>query len=399
MTTPAEMVIASPDELTECCAHLARCPHIGLDTEFVGEESYLPSLCLIQVAAPEALYLIDPFSAGPLDAFWQLLLEPSRVVVVHAGREEVRLSHRHTGRTPPGLFDLQLAAGLVGHGYPLGYGPLVNQVLGKQMAKGETLTEWRSRPLTSAQVSYAFDDVRYLLPMWEKLNDGLTRLGRTAWASEEFARLAEQVTPAEEGQLVHADKWRKLRGLGSLDRRRLAIARELFHWREEQAAHSNRPPRTVVRDDLLVEIARRNPKAQHDVQVVRGLARRFVPAIWQAIEKARNLPAEEHPELAEREQDPPQMNLLVNVLNAALADHCARQQLAPNQVATNQDLRLLVRARLQDDPALTVESLLAAGWRAQHVLPQLQAILEGRRAFRVADVRSETPFAYIDLQE
>jgi ribonuclease D len=393
------MVIASPEELAECCAQLARCPQVGFDTEFVGEDSYQPSLCLLQVATAEALYLIDPFIAGPLDAFWQVLLEPSRIVVVHAGREEVRLCHRNCGQMPPGLFDLQLAAGLVGLGYPLGYGPLVGQVLGKQMAKGETLTEWRSRPLTNAQVRYAFDDVRHLLPLWEKLHEALTRLGRSDWAREEFARLAEQATPPEEGQLVHADKWRKLRGLGSLDRRRLAIARELFHWREEQAADSNRPPRTVVRDDLLVEIARRNPKTQHDVQVVRGLARRFVPGIWQAIEKARNLPPEEHPEPAEREQDPPQVNLLVSVLSAALADYCGRQQLAPNLVATNQDLRLLVRARLQDDPALTAASLLAGGWRAGHVLPQLHAILDGRRAFRVADVRSETPFAYIELQE
>ncbi len=399
MSDPAEIVIATPEELADCCAELSRCPQLGFDTEFVGEDSYQPSLCLIQVATPTALYLIDPFIAGPLDCFWQLLLDPARTVIVHAGREEVRLCHRHTGRTPPGLFDLQIAAGLVGLGYPMGYGPLVGAVLGKQMAKGETLTEWRSRPLTKAQIRYAFDDVIYLLPLWQKLNDDLVRLGRTDWAREEFARLAEQVTPAAEGQLVHADKWRKLRGLGSLDRRRLAIARELFHWREEQAAHLNRPPRTVVRDDLLVEIARRNPRAQHDVQVVRGLARRFVPAIWQAIETARNLPPEEHPEPTEREQDPPQMSLLVNVLGAALADNCLRQELAPGLVAANQDLRLLVRARLQDDPALAAASQLSAGWRAAHVLPQLQALLDGKRAFRIADVRAETPFAYIDLQD
>jgi ribonuclease D len=397
MSTLAEVVIASPEELAECCAALARCPQVGFDIEFVGEDSYQPSLCLIQVASAEALYLIDPFIVGPLDAFWQVLLEPGRTVVVHAGREEVRLCHRSCGRTPPGLFDLQIAACLVGLGYPLGYGPLVNQVLGKPMAKGETLTEWRSRPLTSAQIRYAFDDVRYLLPVWKHLHEGLTRLGRTAWAREEFARSAELVTPAEEGQLVHVDKWRKLKGLGSLDRRRLAIAREVFQWREHEAARCNRPPRTLVRDDLIVEIARRNPKAQGDIQVMRGLAHRFVSGIWHAIEKARGLAPEEHPELAEREQDPPQMSLLVNVLGAALADHCTRQELAPNLVATNQDLRLLVRARLQDDPELTALSLLSKGWRAVHILPHLQAILDGRRAFRILDVRSETPFAYIDL--
>lgn len=399
MSDPAEIVIATPAELAECCAELARCPQVGFDTEFVGEDSYRPSLCLIQVATPAALYLIDPFITGPLDAFWQMLLDPARVVVVHAGREEVRLCHHSTGQAPPGLFDLQMAAGLVGLGYPLGYGPLVNLVLGRAMAKGETLTEWRSRPLTTAQIRYAFDDVRCLLPLWEHLDAGLASLGRKDWAREEFARLMQSATPAAEGQLVPAEKWRKLRGLGSLDRKRLAIVRAVYEWREEQAADLNRPPRTIVRDDLLVEIARRNPRHQHDLEVVRGLARRFVPPLWQAIEKARNLPAEEHPEPTEREQDPPQMTVLVNVLAASLADHCLRQRLSPSVVASNQDLRLLVRARLQDDPALADGSLLSRGWRRAHILPQLQAVLDGRRAFRIADVRSETPFAYIDVQE
>src|SRR4051812_22132034 len=125
MDPPAEVVIAAAAELEACCAHLLRCPVLGFDTEFVGEDSYLPSLCLIQVATPETLYLIDPLSAGDLACFWQTLLDPARVVVVHAGREEVRLCHRSTGQTPPGLFDLQIAAGLIGLPYPMGYGPLV----------------------------------------------------------------------------------------------------------------------------------------------------------------------------------------------------------------------------------------------------------------------------------
>src|SRR5262249_16661176 len=74
-----------------------------------------------------------------------------------------------TGRTPGNLFDLQLAAGLTGLPYPLGHGPLVSQVLGVHLPKGETRTEWRNRPLTPAQIRYAFDDVRYLLPAWQRL--------------------------------------------------------------------------------------------------------------------------------------------------------------------------------------------------------------------------------------
>jgi ribonuclease D len=386
-----EEIITHPEELTACCAELAKCPCFGFDTEFVGEDTYHPSLCLVQVATPDCLYLIDPLTAGPLDAFWQLIVDPARVVVVHAGREEVRLCRLWTGLTPGNLFDLQLAAGLVGLAYPLGYGTLVNQVLGVQMTKGETLTEWRHRPLTSGQISYAFDDVRYLLPVWERLSARLEELGRNEWAREEFARLAINAAPEE----PVLERWRKLRGLGSLDRRRLAIVRALYNWREETAARTNRPTRAIIRDDLILEIARRNPTRERDLHVIRGLPRRDLDAILQTVAEARRLSIEDCPAVLGRELDPPQVGLVVNLLSAVLGDICARRSLAPNLVASNNDVKLLVRARLADQQ-LPSESLLTSGWRLAHILPDLLAVLEGRRLLRIADVTADAPFGYTD---
>jgi ribonuclease D len=389
MTELREEIVSRPEELEAFCALLASCPHFGFDTEFVGENTYHPRLCLVQVATPERLFLIDPLTAGPLDAFWKLVVDPSRVVVVHAGREEVRLCRLWTGQAPGNLFDLQLAAGLVGLPYPMGHGPLVNQVVGVQLSKGETLTEWGHRPLTAAQVRYAFDDVRYLLPAWQKLSARLEKLGRTDWAREEFGRLARNAAPED----PVGEKWRKLRGLGSLDRRRLAVVRALFVWREEVAARANRPARVILRDDLIVEIARRNPTRERDLQVVRGLARRDLESIVRVVAEARALPAEECPVPLDREQDPPQVQLVGSVLMAVLGDLCARERLAPNLVASTTDVKLLVRARLAGQP-LPEDSLLTHGWRSAHVLPDLLAVLEGRRALRIADVRAEAPFAY-----
>jgi ribonuclease D len=391
MAQMREEIITHPEELARCCAELAQFPYFGFDTEFVGEDTYHPSLCLVQVATADGLYLIDPLTAGPLDAFWQLIVDPARVVVVHAGREEVRLCRLWTGRTPGNLFDLQLAAGLVGLAYPLGYGTLVNQVLGVQMAKGETLTEWRHRPLTTGQVRYAFDDVRYLLPVWQRLAAQLEERGRTEWAREEFARLAINAAPEEPA----LERWRKLRGLGSLDRRRLAIVRALYNWREETAAKTNRPTRAIIRDDLILEIARRNPTRERDLHVVRGLPRRDLDAILQTVAEARLLPIEDCPAIWGREQDPPQVGLVANVLTAVLGDVCARRSLAPNLVASTNDVKLLVRARFAGLP-LPPESLLTTGWRRAHILPDLLAVLEGRRLLRIADVSADAPFDYTD---
>ena len=185
-----EEIVTTPEGLAACLGHLAACRSFGFDTEFVGENTYHPQLCLVQVATAERLYLLDPLAVGPLDAFWALVVDPANLVVAHAAREEVRMCRLRTGRTPGNLFDLQIAAGLVGLAYPLGHGPLVSQLVGVQLAKAETLTEWRDRPLTGEQIRYAFDDVRYLLPAWRRVAGRLEKLGRADWAREEFARMA-----------------------------------------------------------------------------------------------------------------------------------------------------------------------------------------------------------------
>jgi ribonuclease D len=392
MNSHEEVVVADPVALRECCARLAETTYLGFDTEFVGEETYEPSLCLIQVSTPNTLFLIDPLSAGPLDAFWQLLVEPARTVVVHAGREEIRLCRRLSGQTPTNWFDLQVAAGLVGLTYPMGHGSLVYQLLGTQLSKGETLTEWRDRPLTESQLRYAFDDVRYLLPLWQQLDARLTELGRRDWANQDFARFVAQAIPEMTNQPAVADKWRKLRGIGALDRRRLALVREMFLAREAVAAEMNRPPRVLVRDDLLIEIARRNPKSPQEVQTMRGMARRFVQPLWEAIERARELSAEELPKNIEREQDRPQVALIVNLLGAILNDFCAREKLAVSLTATMNDLRDLVRAKMQND-RLSETNLLMTGWREDFVLPVLLEVLEGKRSVRITNLQAESPFA------
>jgi ribonuclease D len=382
-----EQVVTTPEDLAECCRHIADVPAFGLDTEFVGEDTYHPHLCLVQVATPERLILIDPLTTGPLDEFWALATDSSHEVIVHAGREEVRLCRLWAGKPPGKLRDLQIAAGLVGFSYPMSHASLVSQVLKIQMAKGETLTEWRDRPLTSAQVRYAFDDVRHLLALWAHLRTLLDTLGRFAWAEEEFERLAI----ATGGDEIAVERWRKLRGLGALDRRRLAMVRELYVWREETAAKTNRPARVICRDDLLVEIAKRNPTHERDLAVVRGLSRRHLAAILHVLDKARRLPMEACPPPAGREQDSPQTLMVAGVLNAVLADLCARQRLAANLVASGADVRTLIRSHPNVMP---LESLLGQGWRHKHILPELRAVLAGEVQIRVRDARSETPFGY-----
>jgi ribonuclease D len=383
---PVEEIVTRAEELAACCHHLADQPVLGFDTEFIGEQTFVPQLCLIQVATPERLTLIDPLTVGPLDRFWEIVTGPQRTVVAHAAREEIRICQRSCGRLPHGIFDLQVAAGLVGVGYPLGHGPLVNKLLNIRLIKGETLTDWKKRPLTQKQVQYAFDDVRHLLESWAALRDRLEKLGRLDWVKEEF----EALLPRSLGDEPGVERWRRLKGLGGLDRRKLGFVRELHAWREEKAYEKNRPVRTIVRDDLLVEIAKRNPKSDHDLEVVRGLAKKDVPEILSVLQYARTMPAESLPEMLHREDDPPQVTLVASLLGAVLGDLCAKKQLSQSLVATANDVKLLVRSAHRGEPPPD-DCALAHGWRATAVLPELQAVLAGKRSLRVADLGRDDP--------
>jgi ribonuclease D len=160
----------------------------------------------------------------------------------------------------------------------------------------------------------------------------------------------------------------------------------------------NRPPRVVLRDDLLPEIARRSHTRPEDLHALRGVSHRDADAILAAVRRAEALPPSEWPAYAERDIDPPHVATLASLLNVVLAEWCARKQLAPNLVATSQDLKEIVRAR-QPGSQRAVDSSLTNGWRAKHVRPYLEAVLEGESVIRVTDPRSPTPITVYPADE
>ncbi len=387
-----EQLVTHPAQLAACLGHLAKAPLIGFDTEFVGEDAYRPELCLVQVATAEELFVIDPYTCGPLDGFWELLLNPDCTTIVHAGREDIRMCYFQAGRPPANVFDVQIAAGLIGMTYPIGYAGLVHDLLHQRMQKGETLTDWRQRPLTPAQVRYAYDDVRFLLPAHRKITERLKRHKRLEWAQEEFAAAVKKAVLDD----ATVERWRKIKGIGALDRRALAVAREVYGWRDKFAERVNRPPRFMMRDDLLIEVARRAPTKAEELHAVRGLPRGQEEAIIEAVHRAMALPMERCPEPETRDNDPPNIVLLGNLLSVVLNDFAGRNRLAGNLVASGSDLKAVVRSRAYGEPLPDVS--LCRGWRAKAVLPELLALLAGDTAIRVADPKALDPLELIELE-
>ena len=386
-----EHFVANEADFLKSCEKIAKSSVFGFDTEFVSEESFRPELCLVQVATPEDLFVIDAIAIRSLGAFWDLVTDGKRNVIVHAGREEIRICQHLSGKAPARLFDIQVAAGLIGVGYPAGYGTLVQTFAGTRLSKQETLTDWRIRPLTADQITYAFDDVRYLLQCHEKISARLLELDRIDWAEEEFADLQARSNLDE----PIGERWRKVKGTGGFDRKRLAMVREIVAWREEFAAKRNRPPRAILRDDLIADIVKRNPQKAQDILAFRGIQHRDSEEIMAAIQKARALPLDTLPIQDETKPDAPQVGLIGQVMAGLLGDLCNRKSLVPGLVATASDLRELVRSKI-DNTSLSGTNSLAKGWRLKHVFPVLMDFLEGKTSLRLARVDNESPFEYDD---
>jgi ribonuclease D len=388
--------VTSDRELAELCQALAKAPTIAFDTEFVSEHSFRPQLCLIQVAAGDELAVIDTLSVRHLAPFWQLLAAPRRRTIVHSGREELLFCVEAVQARPANLVDVQIAAGLVGYEYPAGYGSLLFKLLGQRPHKGETRTDWRKRPLTAQQIDYALDDVRYLEPLWDQLAAHLGELGRVAWMDDEMRSWQDEV---ERSRGPH--RWWRVSGISGLSRRSLAIVREVWNWREQEAARRDCPVRRVLRDDLIVELAKRRSADPKQLRAVRGMERgdllRIMPQLAAAVARGLAVPDEHCPEFEQRES-PAHLTLLGQFIASALTSVCRSARLAPSIVGTASDVRDLVGYRLGMDVNGRGEPpLLGRGWRAEVIGRLIDELLAGQLAIRVRDPHSDEPLAFEPL--
>lgn len=388
-------VIDQQNEFDELCQRLSESDWIGFDTEFVSEDCYRPDLCLIQVSSGSELAIIDPFELENVTPFWDLLLDPSRRVVVHAGREEVLFCFRATGQVIPNLFDIQIAAGFVGMEYPASYGNLLQKILGHQLEKGETRTDWRARPLTGDQLQYAAEDVAHLDRLYKRLSSQLETMGRSDWLATETNDWLQR--------LVHQEKqeqWHRLSGAQSLSPRGNAILRELWLWRHKLAAQRNIPPRRLVRDDLLVEMARRGSPDPKRIANLRGMhhsgMKQYVDPIAKCIERGLAAP-EIRVQKNRRGRRDDISGMVAQLLSVALTTLCRTRKIASQLVATSDDLREWAEYRLAQSPtakqSMDDEELprLLTGWRGEIFGNELDGILHGDVGVFVRNLHADNP--------
>ncbi|MCE9605597.1 MAG: HRDC domain-containing protein [Planctomycetia bacterium] len=387
-------VITTQSELDAFAGRLRKADRIAFDTEFVSEHTYKPELCLVQAASADEALCVDPLADIDLTPLWEVLTSPNHMVIVHAARQELLFALDATGGKRLGnLFDVQLAAGMIGMEYPAGYGNLISRLLAVVPQKGETRSDWRKRPLTDRQIEYAVADVRHLLPLHDKLKGKLAKLNRAAWFDVEMEAFQVDL----ENSLTR-DRWRRVAGSSGMSSRSQAVLRELWMWREREAERRNLPARLVLRDDLLVEMSKRKVSDPKHLGAIRGMERpelrRAVPEFSQLIEKALRLPDEACPPMVRTDTNP-QLSMLGQFLSSALTSICRAAEISPSLVGTANDVRELVNYRLNGVADSEGEiPILARGWRAEVVGHLIEELLAGRMSIRIADPNSEHPLVF-----
>ncbi|MBI4304773.1 MAG: ribonuclease D [Chloroflexi bacterium] len=368
------MLISESRQVTDLCDRLATEPYVAIDTEFIGEHSYWPRLCLIQIAAPGAAAAIDPLAPGlNLAPFFELMGQRRVCKVVHAGRQDLAMFRRLGGHLPAPVFDTQIAAMACGFGDAVAYSTLASELTGANVDKRLQVTDWTRRPLSNAQISYALADVTHLCKVYEVLSAKLATDGRVAWIEEEMDSLLADAAQDPDP----AAAWQRVSVKGA-DGRTLAVLRELAAWRERFAARLDIPRQRVARDETLLDIAFRRPTTMSALSRSRGFSN--IPGdgvaakeILDAIARGLAVPEAQCPRPNGRFEYSDGTSVRVALLQALLKLKSEQQHVAPKLVATRSELEALILDPDGDHPALR-------GWRRQIFGEDAMALLNGRLA-------------------
>ena len=337
--------------------------------------------------------MIDALVVDDVRPFWQAVVDGGHETIVHAGRGEMEFCLRRSIACPRGFSTCSLR--------PAWRASSIRPATARWFS-----SSWASRPKSTRPVPTGGSGHsrrgRSTMPCRTftisgksatAYTPGLEELGRLAWMEEETAAWCEALCHARP-----SERWRRVSGNSGLERRSLAIVHELWKWREGEAQRRNQPARRVLRDDLIIELAKRQTADVERIRAVRGMERgdllRRMDDLAACIQRALALPADEWPHRrpGTRRRS---FRCSGSSSSAALGSVCRQARLAPNLVGGPNDIRDWIVWRLAAPASGYPESSrrpkLAAGWRAEFVGRLFEDLLSGKTAVRIGDPASESP--------
>jgi ribonuclease D len=238
------------------------------------------------------------------------------------------------------FLDTQVAAAFLDMPASIGYADLVQRRLNHTLQKGQSRTDWSQRPLSNAQLTYAADDVIYLVELYHDLKKALGHTVRWGWIEEE----AEQLDDARLYSTEPAEAWQRLRFLDQLEPLQRAAAKALAEWREHRAMIKDRPRSWILSDDALRATAQRLPATIESLGTVaelpKGLIEKRGEEILKLLSDSKSQAIDEPPAQDFRPSRPQQKQ--VASLMDVVRKEGARLHISPERLATRRDIEALV---------------------------------------------------------
>ena len=353
-------LITNRRDLEKAIKALSKSEFVTVDTEFIRETTFWPELCLVQMASPDTTALIDPLAPDmDLAPFLELMADESITKVFHAARQDIEIIHYLSNRIPHPIFDTQVAAMVCGFGDSVSYDQLVQKITGHHLDKSSRFTDWRHRPLSDKQLTYALADVTHLIEVYRYLKEELEREGRAHWLNEEMDVLTTPETYAPHPD----DAWKRLK-LRVRKPMELAVLQTVAAWREHEARARNVPRGRVVKDDAIFEIAQQQPRDAAQLARLRTTPKGWersstATSLLTAVNTALAIPKEQLPSVPKQPQAQEGTSAAVELLKVLLRMIAEREGIAAKLLAASDDLdRIAAEGEKADVPALH-------GWRRE----------------------------------
>ena len=337
----------------------------AIDTEFHREKTYFPQLALVQIRVEGETYLLDAprLSASALAE----LFNNSAVAILHAAQQDLEVLALACGAKPELIFDTQIAAGFVGYSTP-SLASLVQRELNISLPKGDRLTDWLRRPLTSDQCSYAASDVEHLHELHRSISDQLEQLQRSSWALDACAELVKRPTQPIDPTMA----WLRMKDARTLKPKSRGVAQSVAQWREERAQKLDTPIRQVLPDLALLGISQKAPQNHDELSQCRGVDGRHLKGsiaseILAAVARGREVTAE-FP-VNDAEDFDRDLRPAATLISAWISEVAGKTSIETALLATRSDIIDYLRGNRH--------ARLRTGWRAEIIGSDLDDLREG----------------------
>ena len=320
---------------------------VAVDTEGASFHRFVDRIYLLQMSTRDLTAVLDPLAIGKPAALGRILESDTIEKVFHDADYDLRLLHQDYGWNTRRLFDTRVAAQLLGI-RAFGLAALLERSFGLKLDKKHQRADWSMRPLPRDMLDYASQDTMYLLELRDRLAGELEAGGRWSWAAEEFERLEGTRWEQPEGEDTG---YMRIKGARDLDRRELAIFRELVRFRDGIARELDRATFRVAGNEALFAVAKERPQTMETLAAIkgvpRGIAERRGAEMLAAVRRGMEIPEDQLPKFprAPRWDRDADFDNRVNALRTAREEAAQRLGLDPGFLCAREKLEMIARKR------------------------------------------------------